>query len=84
MNQYQIAVAKTYREGKFAWIVDLAPERHASAIHDCGDYLFKFIMRELSAINHVPITHEMARHRLAQAVLDLSQAYHVVRYIKVP
>lgn len=78
MNKFQKAVAQTYGDGDYSHLIDTEDWR--SAIEDCGDTLFKFLMIELSDQEGC-IDKGVATARLLTALSDVSAAENAVHGI---
>lgn len=76
LNPYQHAVAKTYGGGDYAYVAEM-DELSNSALRNCGDTLFEFLMREL-ADDGGPMDADTAIRRLNRALEDIREAISAI------
>jgi hypothetical protein len=78
LNKCQVALAKSYGMGDYAYIADLSYDAAMEAAKKVGDTLFTFLMIELADEGEYKMTVEEACQRIARAADDLAQVNSVL------
>ena len=81
LNAFQIAAAKKYGGGDYAYMIDIKTFREAKAAYEgVGDTLFTFIMRELEDDGE-PMDDTTSSQRMRTAMREVEEVVEAIEAI---